>query len=68
MYGLSPHLSGQAVEALRVNLRAAIELRDELKALTPRKDKPTKKGYAPIQVTICWAQQHVRLNHPALPA
>ena len=26
-----------------------------------RKDKLTKKGYAPIQVTICWAQQRVRL-------
>lgn len=30
-----------------------------------RKDKLTKKGYVPIQVTICWAQQRVLLNHPA---
>lgn len=26
-----------------------------------RKDKLTKKGYAPIQITVCWAQQRVRL-------
>lgn len=35
MYGLPPQLSGPAIEALRANLRAALELRNEIQDLEP---------------------------------
>jgi hypothetical protein len=35
MSGLPPQFNGQAIEAIRRNLRAAIELRDEIKDLKP---------------------------------
>jgi hypothetical protein len=35
MHGLPSQLNGQAIEAIRRNLRAAIELRDEIKDLKP---------------------------------
>lgn len=35
MYGLPPQISGQAVEAIRTNLRATLILRDEVADLTP---------------------------------
>lgn len=35
MHNTPTHLTGQAVEAIRANLRVAIELQDEIKALKP---------------------------------